>query len=321
MRNNEIRTLKRLCSLLHLKEEYILDLASRANSCYYSYDKKSRKKDGTAKIRHIDSPNIELKNIQKKIDSVIIKPYVNLLPDYIHGARTGKSIVTNATNHTGHEAILSLDIENCFPNITSKRIYYIFRNTIHCSDKVASVLTTLTTKDGALPQGCPTSASLCNLVLVQLIEKLSEIDSSLDYNISHYIDDIFYSGRYCSLQKIRKPAMTEIGKNGFRPNTKKTLLVKNGRPMKVTGITVNTKVSAGRRRIRKIQRKILKITEKDKAEYNIVLKNRKRNNNSKIKACKIEKLFGEISNVISINKEQGYRLKKKIEAKLNDLAT
>ena len=115
--------------------------------------------------------------------------------------------------------------------------------------------------------------------------------------------------------------MTEIGKNGFRPNTKKTLLVKNGRPMKVTGITVNTKVSAGKRRIRKIQREIPKITEKDKAEYNIVLKNRKRNNNSKIRACKIEKLFDEISNVISINKEQGYRLKKKIEAKLNDLIT
>ena len=321
MRNNEIRTLKRLCFLLHLKEGYIFDLASRAKSCYYSFDKKIRKKGGTTKIRHIDSPNIELKNVQKRIVSVIIKPYIDLLPDYIHGARIGKSIVTNANSHAGHEAILSLDIKNCFPSITSKRIYYIFKNTIHCSDNVASVLTKLTTKDGVLPQGCPTSASLCNLVLAQLIEKLSRVDGSLNYSISHYIDDIFYSGSYYDLQKIKKPAMAEIGKNGFRPNTEKTNLVKNGHPMKVTGVTINTKVSAGRRRIRKIQREILKITKKDKTDYIIVLKKRKRNKNIKIKACKIEKIFGEISNVISINKDQGYKLKKKIEAKINNTIT
>ena len=148
MRNNEIRTIKKLCSLLHLEEGYVLDLASRANSCYYSYDKKTRKKDGTTKIRHIDSPNFELKNVQKRINDTIIRPHVNRLPDYIHGARTGKSIVTNAVSHAGNEAILSLDIKNCFPSITSKRIYYIFRNIIRCSDKVASVLTELTTKDG-----------------------------------------------------------------------------------------------------------------------------------------------------------------------------
>ena len=115
--------------------------------------------------------------------------------------------------------------------------------------------------------------------------------------------------------------MAEIGKNGFRPNTEKTNLVKNGHPMKVTGVTINTKVSAGRRRIRKIQREILKITKKDKTDYIIVLKKRKRNKNIKIKACKIEKIFGEISNVISINKDQGYKLKKKIEAKINNTIT
>lgn len=132
--------------------------------------------------------------------------------------------------------------------------------------------------------------------------------------MTFFIQVVIVTYKKIGNQRWLKSEKTDLGRI-----PRKTLLVKNGRPMKVTGITVNTKVSAGRRRIREIQRKILKITEKNKAEYSIVLKNRNRNNNSKIKACKIEKLFGEISNVISINKERGYRLKKRIEAKLNDL--
>lgn len=319
----EIYSISKLCSLLNLKKEYLFDLADRAGNCYHSYEKNIIHKDGTTKKRRIDSPNIELKAVQERINNAILRPLTDALPEYMHGSRHGKSITTNASVHVGKEAILFLDIQDCFPSIDARRLYYVYRNLLHCSDQVASILLSLTTKNGLLPQGCPTSPSLCNLALAHMLEKMAESGEKLNLAISQYIDDIFYSGGHSDVRRIVDPALKEIRKAGLTPNRKKVRIGRNSCSLQVTGVVVNAKTSAGRTRIHRVERKILRITAKDKHEYNATIQQRRLQAKSKqkrpITSCRIEQLLGEISSIISVNKQQGYRLKGKLDKKLQTL--
>ena len=312
----ELWSVNNLCLILQVNRKYLFDLKSRAGSCYKSHDIPKKNSD---EKRHIDSPNDELKSIQKKINTKILKPMTDTLPDYMHGSRANKGIKTNAMPHVGKEMLLSLDIEKCFPNITYKKVYYAFRRN-GCSKSVARILADLTTKDGVLPQGCPTSSSICNLVMAPLVTKMFNANNKKDISTSQYVDDLFFSGNKKAIKSIVRPTLTSIWNFGLRHNRQKIHLQPNNNTMRATGIIVNEKLSVGRKRIRIIEREIMKITRKDVNIYNTVSKKRKRQNNAgrkkHIESCKIEKIFGELSSIISINQQQGLRLKNKLEKQI-----
>ena len=312
----ELRSINALCLILRVNRRYLFDLRRRANFCYRSHD--IPKKNSNAK-RHIDSPNEELKSMQKKINTKVLKPIVSALPDYIHGSRVNMGIKTNAISHVGKEMILSLDIEDCFPSITSQKIYYAFRQN-GCSKLVAKVLADLTTKDGVLPQGCPTSSSICNLVMAPLMAKMFNANNKKGISTSQYVDDLFFSGSKKAVKSIMQPTLTSIWGFGLKHNPRKILLQSNGSKMSVTGIIVNKKVSVGRKKIRIIEREIMKITKKDTDEYYAILEKRKKQDRTgrrkHIKGCNLERIYGEVSSVISINRQQGLRLKYKLEKQI-----
>lgn len=304
MRIEEIRSTKKLCSLLHISKEYLFDLVSRVQSCYHSYEKPIRRGGKVVKTRHIDSPNLELKTIQKRINKNILQPNMERLPDYIHGARPTRNIMTNAANHINKQAVLLIDIKNCFPNIEAKRVYYVYRNAFHCSDNIATILTKLTTKDGYLPQGCPTSAALCNFVLLHLLEEIDQVCKNYNLQMSQYVDDICISGELSSLSEVTSIVLDKIGKAGLRPNRRKTRIVYKNKQMRVTGVVVNMKASAGRKRIRKIERTIIKLSPHSKAR----IQQSSASSRHDVSDKQLNRLCGEISNVVSINKQQGARL-------------
>lgn len=315
----ELRSVNNLCLILQVNRKYLFDLRSRASSCYKSHDIPKKNSD---EKRRIDSPNDELKSIQKKINTKILKPMVDVLPDYMHGSRTKKGIKTNAMPHVGRKMLLSLDIEKCFPNITCEKIYYTFRRN-GCSKLVARILVDLTTKDGALPQGCPTSSSICNLVMAPLVTKMFNANNTKGINTSQYVDDLFFSGNKKAIKSIIRPTLASIWGFGLKHNSQKVRLQSNNNTMRVTGIIVNKKISVGRKRIRIIEREIMKITKKDVDEYHTILEKRRRQNKTKqrkhIESCKLEKIYGEVSSVISINRQQGLRLRHKLEKQIKSV--
>ena len=71
----ELRSVNSLCLILRINRRYLFDLKRRANSCYKSYDIPKKNSDGK---RRIDVPNNELKSIQKKINTKILKPMVDV---------------------------------------------------------------------------------------------------------------------------------------------------------------------------------------------------------------------------------------------------
>jgi len=98
-----------------------------------------------------------LKNLNRSLQRIS-------LPDYIYGGRKGKSNIDNARRHIRKPMVFKADIKDCFPSIKSGRVYELFSERLACSPNVARILTRITTIDGTLPQGYPTSTIIAVMI-------------------------------------------------------------------------------------------------------------------------------------------------------------
>ena len=62
------------------------------------------------------------------------------------------------------KTIISLDIENFYPNIGKRDVLNIFKNMMRFSPEVSNILTELVTLDGKTPQGACCSSYIANLI-------------------------------------------------------------------------------------------------------------------------------------------------------------
>jgi retron-type reverse transcriptase len=119
-----------------------------------------KKKYGTKK-RRIDSPNRELKAIQRLIyDHILLKVP---LPGCVHGFRKNHNIRSNAITHCGNRYVYTLDIKDFFPGITRGQVRDMFTS-LGIPGTHAEVLSELCTYGGVLPQGAITSPAISNIV-------------------------------------------------------------------------------------------------------------------------------------------------------------
>lgn len=312
----EIRSVKKLANLLGVSVEYLQDITPRKQDCYNPYKKFKSRPDGTIKERCIDNPNAEIKRLQKRINEKLLRPLLDEADDFIHGARKGRSVRTNAEKHAKTEALLSLDLANCFPNIHYEHVYKFFRENLGCIPPVARLLTELTTYKGKpphgrgyLPQGAPTSASLCNLILLPTMRKLKVVADKHNLNFTQFIDDLFFSGRLPAVQAAQAEVVKVLQGSGWEVNHKKSKIQVQSEHMSSTGVTINKKASAGRRKIRRILREIIRLDitayEEKECKDGVVRK-----------IYEHQRVQGRIASVTVINYEQGNYLQKKIDKKM-----
>ena len=315
-----IYTKKQLASILHIKPSLLDVLANQPH--YRPYVKTKILPNGKTKERLIDNPGEEIKSVQAIINRTLLQPAVNKLPPFIHGARPGIGITASATLHAAQPAILALDIANCFPSINSEMVYRLFRHRFGYSHKVATLLTRLTTFNNHLPQGSPTSPSLCNLILAPMSEQLFNLGQSLDLRFSQYVDDLYYSGKINNLICAKKHAINIVHHHSLHTNSKTHITTKR-HSMVVAGAVINQKVSAGRPRIRQLERQIMKLHSADKFAYLNACRAIREAQKSRCPIPKyktrIHSLQGKIANVTALNSAQGQHLKQKLTRKLASL--
>ena len=318
-----IYTTKQLASTLHLKVALLHDLAQESNSHYHPYSKKKHREDGTIKERIIDNPDKEIKSVQRIINRIILSPAIRSLPPYMHGARPGKNIRTSAKVHIGQPALLTLDLENCFPSINSGMVYNLFRARFGYSKPIATILTRLTTYQGHLPQGSPTSSSLCNLILEPLVTELYNLCTSHGINFSQFMDDFYLSGQLIALLKIKQKAMSRITDHHLKISQRKTRITTRANGMILANITINRKISIGHSKKHSLERTIMRLTKNDLADYKLKAHEVQiaQRQHRKVPKCKtkIHTLKGQIANVFAINPEQGHILHQKLNKRLNSL--
>ncbi len=194
--------------------------------------------------------------------------------DYAMGFTEGRSVVTNANKHKGHNYVFNIDLKDFFPSILQARVWKRLQlKPLLFKQPIANALAGLCsmkekTEEGnirfVLPQGAPTSPIITNMVCDNLDRRLAGLAKRFGVVYSRYADDITFSSMHNVYQtsgEFRKELKRIIESQGFTMNEAKTRLQKLGSRQEVTGIIVSDKLNVSQKYVRDI-RNILYIWRK-----------------------------------------------------------
>jgi retron-type reverse transcriptase len=244
-------------------EESELDALMRpgteAGSGYVEFEVPKR----SGGVRRLCAPRAKLKAVQR----ALLEKVLAHMPAHpaAHGFTPGRSTVSNAKPHVGATVVVRVDLEDFFPTVHYRRVEGLFRAHGYGAE-VASVLAGLCTHrprlpdgtvvwPGALPQGAPTSPAIANLVCRRMDARLSALAKKMGANYTRYADDLSFSfpapperlGRF--LWWVNAILQQE----GFTENLPKRRVMRKGSRQRVTGLTVNQRVSIPREERRRFK--------------------------------------------------------------------
>ena len=144
----------------------------------------------TGGSRRILAPDAATKAVQRRI----LHRLLARLPAHtaVHGYERRRSIVTNALAHERAAVVLKLDLRDFFANTKAARVRRYFR-VLGWDRETARILVRLTTYDGGLPAGAPSSPRLANLVNVMLDARLAGLARREGATYTRYADDLTFS--------------------------------------------------------------------------------------------------------------------------------
>jgi RNA-directed DNA polymerase len=260
-------SLKSPTDLCRFTKMPIYQLEKIINSPKYNHYTIRKKRGGE---RHIFEPGRSLKRIQKRLNYFLQACYFCIKPEEVHGfvinpqysGKTRCNIVANAEVHTGRKHILHIDLKDFFPGIQARRIKELFTSPVfNFSEQVAIALTLLTTCEGKLPTGAPTSPVLSNFVCLELDADLRLFCRENHLQFTRYADDLTFSSNEIIPNELIVKIKELIRQNGFEPNEKKLHLTSSHRKQTVTGLTVNEKVNVDRKLLKKIRAMLHDLTK------------------------------------------------------------
>lgn len=226
-----IRTIEHLSMRLNTPVDVLRRVAETADSRYRIWTRP--KKSGG--VRTISAPEPALKQIQKKIHSLLRELEINSVA---HCGIRGRSSVTNAKAHVNKKLVLNLDLTKFFPSISNHMVYRMFRHGLDCSPAVASLLTRLCTLNGEVPQGGHMSMDIANLICRPIDLRLEKLAASYGITYTRYCDDMTFSGQHIPSSFI-KTAKKIVQQTGFTLNDAKEQLMGRHQTQMVTGLQVN----------------------------------------------------------------------------------
>lgn len=219
-----------------------------------------RKKKGGKRIIH--APGENLKKAQRKLNSLLQAYYLWIKPKEVFGftanpyknSKNFCNIRENAKIHTGKRHLLNIDLKDFFPSIKAWQVKELFTSAVFdFNEEVATVLALLTTYQGKLPTGAPTSPVISNFICLQLDQDLKRFAQHHKLKYSRYADDLSFSAdHYISFDEVLD-IINIIRKNGFKINEKKLRMTASHRKQVVTGVVVNKKVNVDRNLMKKIR--------------------------------------------------------------------
>ncbi|AQY51614.1 DNA polymerase [Listeria weihenstephanensis] len=253
---SDIKTRDDFFKLLNIPKQHMTYLLYNkekkgTENSYYTFE--LEKKSGGVRI--INTPNDELKFVQKQLTSLLWKAQKNiwnnssLHPNISHAFQKEKSIITNAQIHRNKRFVLNIDLENFFNSFHFGRVKGFFEKdkNFKVPPDVALIIAQLTCYQGVLPQGAPSSPIITNLICRILDLRILKLAKKYKLDYSRYADDLTFSTNIRSFDAQEKEFLsvleTEIKRAGFKINTKKTRLQFNNSRQEVTGLIVNKKIN------------------------------------------------------------------------------
>lgn len=249
-----ISSIQALAKALDSTPEELERLASSSQKLYRLKDR-IQKPDGSE--RFVYNVSYPLKQLMKKINQKILKNC--FYPSYLTGSLPSKrfgldedwqsdeaSYLQNARRHAGRGTVIRIDATNFFPSVSSGLVYSIWRELLGFNEEVSELLTRLTTLDGNLAQGAPTSSYLANLALWRSERYIVQQLEQDDILYTRYVDDIVISSqtKLSTTEKDRhiRAAQKVLLSCGLKIKTRKTEIMDSN----VRQTVHNTVVNSGR---------------------------------------------------------------------------
>lgn len=190
-----------------------------------------------ARKRRIDSPRVVLKEIQSNIKGILDQNFD--LPDCVHGFVKNKSFITNAQLHLNKPYLLSLDIRDFFPSISSNHVLNFLANIREVNYPDAVVLSKLLTYNSHVPQGSPASPTIANLIFKPYDIAIRDFCAKNNFVYTRYADDITISSDQDNLDIALKQINNIFKKSPFLLNRSKTNFSNVHKRQEVTGLVIN----------------------------------------------------------------------------------
>ncbi len=217
------------------------------------HDWKLPKKSGGNRI--ISAPDPRLKIVQRLIYEKVLLPLG--AHDAAHGFAEGRSIVTNASLHTGKPVVVTADVSKCFPSVSWKLVLWALKRDLGGTllPSTISLIVDICTAKGGLPTGAPTSPALLNRVLFKTDQILTAAAEKRGCTYTRYADDLCFSGDHGAVEMLGI-ARSTFASIGLKLDEKKTNIFRKGRRQCCTGLVVNTQVSVARRIRRRLRAEV-----------------------------------------------------------------
>lgn len=210
-------------------------IADSPGDYYHEFTRwKDASKTHARMIRH---PNVELKAIQKLIKDRILNGFQ--FGSEVQGGIRGRSPKSNAETHLGAEVLVTVDVRKFFDSVDHRLVFRTLRELGYGSG-VARLITKLTTRNGLLPQGAPTSVLLGNLVLARSVDAPTQDQArKASVSFTRYIDDVGLSG--CDPARFIGYIANRFSGCGLSIHRGRKLKIQpRSRPQRITGLNVNS---------------------------------------------------------------------------------
>lgn len=222
-----------LAALVGYRTTYLKRAAKFTKFYYRSFTIKK----SNGKLRILMEPLPSLKEIQTWILENMLSevPVSKFAKAYVKH----RSLKENVKHHRNKEGVLTFDIAAFYDSVRFEDIEKVFSE-LGYSGVMSNLLAKLTSFNGHLPQGAPTSPYLSNLILREFDHKISDYCINNNIRYTRYADDLTFSGEV-KLLKMGNLVEEELDKLGLNLNPDKTKLRKFSQRQMVTGIVVNEK--------------------------------------------------------------------------------
>ena len=236
----DLFSIERFQKLLRTSIEEIEAIASKAGSYYSPFNAPAPrrwfpKETRIKKPRKIDNPIEPLKGLQRKILSNLLETIY--VPSYMLGGIKGRTLRENIEIHASSKVLVTLDIKSFFRSVTSQQVFRIWRKSLNCSEKTADLLTKLTTFEGHLPQGAPTSTYLANLVLASVDKGILDACKRQGVTFSTWVDDLAFSGSNAA--NVIDAAVLALKEVGLAVSHSKLKVMRPGARKQLNGLVLS----------------------------------------------------------------------------------
>lgn len=192
--------------------------------------------DKNGKAREIEAPCKELKVLQKKLYKYFRRIET---PDWLISGKKGLSYVDNCKVHESNDFIVVSDIEKFYPSCSQKRVFDFFKNEFKMSADIAGLMTRLTTRNGHVATGTPTSQIIAFWCCEKMFRSIYQLAKENGINFTLYVDDMTFSSK----SPISKLFVWEVNKicrnNGFKIKAKKTKYYSKDDYKIITGVCIS----------------------------------------------------------------------------------